>query len=57
MQVLHIGVLTKFFNPLEKNGSLGVFCTFQTCSLKKGTVFILNKNQGNKAPRDRHWNV
>ena len=57
MQVLHMGVLTKFFSPLEKRGSLGGFCTFQTCPLKKGTVFVLNKNQGRKAPRDPHWNV
>ena len=54
MQVLHMGVLTKFFNPLEKRGSLGGFCTFQTCPLKKGTVFVLNRNQGKKAPRDPH---
>ena len=57
MQVLHMGVLTKFFSPLEKRGSLGGFCTFQTCPLKKETVFVLNKNQGKKAPRDPHGNV
>ena len=57
MQVLHMGVLTKFFSPLEKRGSLGAFCTFQTCPPKKGTVFVLNKNQGKKAPRDPHWNL
>ena len=57
MQVLHMGVLTKFFSPLEKRGSLGGFCTFQTCPLKKGTVFVLNKNQGKKATRDPHWTL
>ena len=57
MQILHMGVLAKFFSPLEKRGSLGGFCTFQTCPLKKGTVFVLNKNQGKKAPRDPHWNL
>ena len=57
MQVLHMGVLTKFFSPLEKRGGLGGFCTFQTCPLKKGTVFVLNKNQGKKTPRYPHWNL
>ena len=55
MQILHMGVLTKFFSPLEKRGSLGVFCTFQTCPLKKGTVFVLNKNLGKKALRDPYF--
>ena len=45
MQVLHMGVLTKFFSALEKRGSLGFFCTYQTCALKKGRVFVLNKTQ------------
>ena len=57
MQILHMGVLTKFFSPLENRGNLGGFCTFQTCPLKKGTVFVLNKNLGNKAPRDPHCNL
>ena len=57
MQVLHMGVVTKIFSPLKKRGSLGGFCTFQTCPLKKGTVFVLNKNQDKKVPRDPHWNL
>ena len=57
MQVLHMGVLSKFFSPLEKRGNLRGFCTFQTCPLIKGTVFVFNENQGKKALRDPHWNL
>ena len=41
-RISYTGVLTKFFSPLEKRGSLGTFCTFQTWPLKKGTVFTID---------------
>ena len=39
-------VLTKFFRSLEKTGSLGTFCTFQTWPLKKGMVFTIHREAG-----------
>ena len=42
MQISYPGVLTKFFRSLEKTGSLGTFCTFQTWVLKKGVVFTID---------------
>ena len=57
MQDLSMRVLTEFFSPLEKRGSLAGICTVQSCPPNKGTVFVWNKNQGKKAPRDPHWNL
>ena len=42
MQISYLGVLTKFFRSLERTGSLGTFCTFQTWVLKKGVVFTID---------------
>ena len=42
-RISYTGVLTKLFSPLEKRGSLGTFCTFQTWPLKKGTVFTIDR--------------
>ena len=39
MQVLHMGVLTKFFSPLEKRGSLGGFLHISNLPAEKRDSF------------------
>ena len=49
MQVLHMGVLTKFFSPLEKRGSLGGFLHISNLPAEKRDSFCIEQKPRQKS--------